>query len=189
MTLLAVSDLRKLAGVGLPSDAEQLNALMSAAESQWEELTGRPWETMTGDVVVLRMDNDRRTKLWLPRTPVTAVTKIETRSAFTQTYSDLASTSWMLVDGTTGCIERTDGAFWSEYAKVTYNGGYAQNAVPNDVRLAIAVQVRFMHVRLAPERLVLRGGIGRGGTVDMLERSDFHPLFLSTARTRRRLYG
>ena len=185
MALISIKQLRADLKSG-PDDDADLAMLLSVATDQWEQETGRPWLKATGAVFEYIPVDDRQTKLWLPLTPVTAVTKVEWRKVTESTWTTLATDTYFLASTKFGRLERLK-SNWEERVQVTYNGGYDETNTPDGVKHALITQIRFLRARLEEESIASRGKSVQGGSVTFLEKADLHPLFRSMAARWRRI--
>jgi len=186
--MITLTELRALVDWDPQKDGE-LDDVLAEVISDWEMLTGRPWQKQTGRVDEIRVEHHLDTLLWLPLTPVLAITTVEERSAGSGDYSTLTASSYHLT-ASSGRLERLAGA-WKPNVRVTYDGGYDATTCPSQIKRALALQARFLAARLASPNLIVKGKsvggrAGGGGEATFFERADFHPRFIKLAQNHRR---
>jgi hypothetical protein len=184
MTLLTIPEFRARLNFD-PEQDEQVEDILAEVTSDWEKLTGRLWEKNAAIVEEFRFTRDDDKILWLPLTPVTAVTTVEERYLDENTYTTLTSDKYFLSSGEFGRLEKLKSS-WKPSVRVTYAGGYDDTDCPDGVKRALVLQARFLQSRLADENLTTKSKSTQGGSTDFFEKADFHPRFKKLAAQWRR---
>lgn len=183
---------------------DDLDALVAAVVSQWEELTLRLWLRRVGHVEEIRVESPI-TVLRPSLTPIASVSLVE---ELTIEPGDTPPLNYVTVPAAEyrvaqGKIYRlTSGghfAYWSALgARITYTGGYYPAvapgatqtdtpAAPSDVLTALYIQAEFLSMRTDQQRLVVAESRSMDGQNTKYLRPDYHPMFLETAARHRRM--
>jgi len=179
MTLLSLPDFRRRVGDLAVEHLDQAEILLAEVTAQFEQLTARKWEQSAGEVWLTRV-NERSLVIWIPITPVTAVTLVESRLMAESAWSTIEATEYELVDGPSGELQRL-ARYWEDRVRITYTGGHTASTCPADVQNALVTQARFLSQRRRPEAIALKGKAMKDGSSEFMERADYHPLFKSVA--------
>ena len=182
--MLSIPKYRDFLGLS-PQNDEDIADLKAEVEELWISTTQRLWKAETGRVEVHRVEGKRITTLFPHLRPVTSITKIEVKSELggPTDWDELliADEGWELIDNQ---IIRY-GTWWKPLVRVTYNGGYAIDSCPADVKRALKVQAKFTRERMDTE--VKMASVSSEGGSGSLVTPNAHPYFTELAADYRRL--
>lgn len=167
-----------------PDQEDSLADTKASVVALWEQVTNRLWASRTGYVEEIRPTITTEDTLRLRLSPVSAVTLVEERAA--------GSSTWDAVDSTDYAVQAPDRlvrltSVWGPEVRVTYSGGYADDAAPADVLMALVSQMRFQGARLGQDRIAVRGQTVQGGGATFLEDGFLAPFFRKLAARYRRV--
>lgn len=179
--MLSLSEVRKAAGSN-PALEESLESLRQGVIELWERRTGHKWQKATDYVQTLAVNIYDCKSVWLSNKPVTAISKVE--QLVDGAWEELDSDSYLLVDESR--LDRIDGLSFEGFVRVTYDGGYDEDDCPDDIKLALLTQIKFIIARMGGDKVILRSEAFEGGS-SSFETADIHPHFKNQAQHYRRL--
>ena len=181
--MISLSRLRRDLQVS-PDQEESLADTKASVVGLWETETDRLWAKRTGFVEEVRPRVAVEDSLRLRLYPISAVTLVEERAAGESDWEELDATAYVVQ--APDRLRRLSGC-WAPEVRVTYSGGYDDDAAPAEVLLALLAQARFQGIRLAQESIAMRGQTVQGGGATFLEDGFLAPFFRKLAvRYRRR---
>lgn len=184
--MISISRMRENIPALASKDAE-LEALRSAVEQQFEELTGFLWAERTAYVAVLEnsLRGEERDTVWVPLAPVTALTLVEEKMRSPgAAWSTVASTDYELVGQRR--LNKLTGD-WADLVRVTLTGGYSDTTCPADLQNALLVQAKLLQARTSDTMIALSQQAVEKTSANLLA-PDLHPLFAQAVRSRRRKF-
>ncbi len=170
-----------------PKEEAKTVAGIAAAVDLWESVTRGLWKARTNYVETVQPGAPTCRSLFLRLSPVTAIATVQERGSWGDhgavsidgDWETLTTDDFVLL--TPRELVRARAGSWSPFVKVTYSGGYADDAAPDDVLRAIAVQVAFDAKRNDDFRIVTSSQNFEGGAGVFLD-SRAHPMFTAAAR-------
>lgn len=168
-------------------DDRKVVRLRDAVVALFEGRTGRSWKRQVGRQETRIRHGASQTVLYLDVKPVESIQEIVERD-YGGRWSDPFAEQDYILDPQSGRLEKLSGR-WDKHVRVTYSGGIDQTGsnTPADIREALLVQAKFMHERLASDKIAVRSVAtgGRDGAVTFLENGPLHPLFREVAERHR----
>lgn len=171
------------AGVGiLPEQEDDLDWLLAAVVTLWEDATTRLWDLRTDFVdIVTKPRGNRPVALLLRLWPVTAITTVEVRRLSETDFTTLAADKYRLIGDRR--LHRIDGSEWPEETRITFTGGVAEAA--EDIQRALILQAKFTMSRMGEEKIAVKSQNFEGGS-GVLEIQNFHPYFKMMVKKHKR---
>lgn len=181
--MIPLHELRAALRLGAERD-DELASLLANVTALLEAETLRPWAYRQDHVEVVSfrppLTPESNRMLWLALRPVLSVTSVET--------ADDRGGPWTALDVTDWAVEPDAGLYrvgaqWEGSVRVVYSGGYRADAVapaervPDNVKHAMILQIRFDLARHSDERLAVKTLALAAGSSTSYEPQGLHPAF------------
>lgn len=171
---MSLQMLRSLVPVTPDNDAE-LTLTLNSVISEFKIATRRKW--VYGSYIEEIRPDFECDVLFVDGYPIQTISVSE-RASKSDSWTPLTVDVDYVYDPK-GLIENIRDAAWLKYVKIDYTGGYADDAAPPDVLLALALEVRRSMARNQDSRVVLDSQlISDNGTTKYLDLAQRHPAFL-----------